>query len=1210
METTKPFKTLSGCKVATLLGLASVALIGIGARNVAEAAYITPWYANPTLTARIGMGAKNFVPVSMSLSGSGEKLAVSCEADGSFKNLCVIDIPRVELKEGANKQNVNSNACQTAVQSSSFSIGDAPLLAAHGNRLLGIDADNGAAADFTLAARHWVGDKAPEARTFPAALDATSFALDSAGALWSNATDPGRAGHVVKRTLSGTAYAETDTIDTSLAAVDAVAVYTVNGTEYAFAAAQGKVVRVNLSTRAVSTLVDDTTHLDAAVKSVKMSHTDYFRPRLYVLLATGHIAVYYLDASAATATWSKNLTNAELLSAANAPYAATDATVSAFEVQPDGGTAYVAYRVNAGVEATGTSFLVVLKNTPPRWRFYYADEPGNPTPDHDSCITDGKWVLWCRLTGGGNEIYGIGRGRGSSDRAWANDYMGEILDLSAGCAFTSNDTKLASIWGNYNYSLGTNSVGRQPRVIIHSTTLNSDGKAQNAFEDAVKCWNFVEEVVLQGSPNFKSRGGEWGGYSRNVQRIVLDLAKLTTLKGYNIGTTDANYRGMGGASDFSDINLPALQSIGRYAFAYMQCTGALDLPSVEVVSNGVFYGCDKMTAISLSAKKKTLQMVFNEALRASVAGAGHLKRVTLGCAEGCVLKGANIFLYQPIEDVILTGALPTFEQSVAWPDTAAQTMVFAVPEGDAAWDALIADGTKVKSRLSAAEQAAFATAHPGRPVPFGVVDKSVFHTGYDQYIAYNRTAVGGGCKLTIDRDTFFDDAVEVTSDWPACEDGTYTPGTTVTLTARPNATGTFRKWYGDIPRTNLAMRTSATISFVITNDMWLYARFVHPWTLAADKKTASNGNFTINCSVVNASQRTLKVGTDGWAGFYANGDTGQGILDLGGPIYLAGDATPWTFVTLPTAAKTWIAKFIGPGDATGLITPGTVNQNATMNQFIHGGSGANGRSYRLLIFDEPDMTLSWNGWTTCDNRFLTRMILELPKLTKFAGDGGLWSVPLTDTKFDWWDLNGMTSIGVNTWKGYDPTGGSDGSYGGSWKAPASGDLELPSMRDINTTGLSYLANIEGLSLGGKDKDTTITNICASAFLDNNSLKRLTLHASADIVVGTTPFSSGKTPAEFVFTGPAPTTETALANLLVRVTAAEKKPVKVYASIMQDGWTTDSYIDHNPTAAERAEAPGERVIGVYRGGAEAPLGKALIIYRKSRFDNPATHIILR
>ena len=69
-------------------------------------------------------------------------------------------------------------------------------------------------------------------------------------------------------------------------------------------------------------------------------------------------------------------------------------------------------------------------------------------------------------------------------------------------------------------------------------------------------------------------------------------------------------------------------------------------------------------------------------------------------------------------------------------------------------------------------------------------------------------------------------------------------------------------------------------------------------------------------------------------------------------------------------------------------------------------------------------------------------------------------------------------------------------------------------------------------------------------------------------------------------------------------------MKVYASILQDGWMTDSYIDHNPTAAERAEASGERVIGVYRGGAEAPLGKALIIFRKSRFDAPGTALIFK
>ena len=36
--------------------------------------------------------------------------------------------------------------------------------------------------------------------------------------------------------------------------------------------------------------------------------------------------------------------------------------------------------------------------------------------------------------------------------------------------------------------------------------------------------------------------------------------------------------------------------------------------------------------------------------------------------------------------------------------------------------------------------------------------------------------------------------------------------------------------------------------------------------------------------------------------------------------------------------------------------------------------------------------------------------------------------------------------------------------------------------------------------------------------------------------------------------------------------------------------------------------GERVIGVYRGGAAAPSGKALIIYRKSRFDAPAPSVM--
>ena len=84
------------------------------------------------------------------------------------------------------------------------------------------------------------------------------------------------------------------------------------------------------------------------------------------------------------------------------------------------------------------------------------------------------------------------------------------------------------------------------------------------------------------------------------------------------------------------------------------------------------------------------------------------------------------------------------------------------------------------------------------------------------------------CSLEIDQNENFDDSVTVTSDYPAVSAGKYRRGTTITLTAVPNATGTFRKWYGDVTRESC---TNVTVSFVIERDMWIYARFVHPWTV-------------------------------------------------------------------------------------------------------------------------------------------------------------------------------------------------------------------------------------------------------------------------------------------------------------------------------------------------------------------------------------------
>ena len=333
---------------------AHLAALAIAAVSLAaNAAYITPWYVNPALKDRFWLGVDSFTPTGLAIGADATRLAIAAKPEGASDIIRVYDLGN--LVYSANVVQTNRHA--TAYTASTAGLNGSPRLAVNADGLVGVDAAGGTAAKFTFESRKWVGRYAPEARTFAAAPDATSFALDSTGALWSNATGAGREGLLVKRTLSGTAYAEADTVATGLTAVDAVAVYTVNGVEYALAAAQGKVVRVNVSTKAVATLVDDATHLDAAVKSVKMSHTDYFRPRLYVLLATGDIAVYYLDKTVATATWSKTLTNAELLTAAQAPYATTDAVIEAFEVTPDGGSAFLAYKANEGATATGPSTL-------------------------------------------------------------------------------------------------------------------------------------------------------------------------------------------------------------------------------------------------------------------------------------------------------------------------------------------------------------------------------------------------------------------------------------------------------------------------------------------------------------------------------------------------------------------------------------------------------------------------------------------------------------------------------------------------------------------------------------------------------------------------------------------------------------------------------------------------------------------------------------
>ena len=1162
--------------------------------------YVVPWYVNPALRAQVRLGDGIPLVTTLAVDPTGAYLALGAEADGADASYA--NIQAYKVAELAAAQNVVTNGFTGRLASSAAGLGAAPLVAANAaaGLVVAVDADLSAGARFTCGANRWIGRMAPEAVTFDAPEPVSAFAFNAAGtAAWANAVTEGRTGLVVEWTFAQRAFARGREIATGLSSVKGLGVYAYNGAEYvvagegdAAAATAGEIRFVDTASGAVTTFVSDAAHLGAGVVAVRMSHLGFFRPRLYALLATGDVVCYVCrpEKASGQALYSRTVTNAELLAAAQAPWTGEHAQVTAFEVFPDGGTAAVAYRLRAddAAEAAGPAYLALLKHTPRRWTLYEKDDAGNPRLGVARTLTDGLWQL--NYTWGSSGDIWIGFDDYKFGSAWVNDEMHEYLDFSGGVAYKASTGSAQSICGNYIRALGTNDVsrGKGPRVLLHSPRISD-------FGDKAKGWygegNYEEVVIDAPSLTWMQ---SWSGPAPNQKYIIYNMPKLTAAPPVMLYANNQKY--YGDLCRFEEQNFASLATVRDRAFQNWNASGVLSLPKATVLSNDCFMSCRYMAEARLGTAATATMQLFGRAFHSNHA----LKKVTLGSTGGVRFHADDVFAWCPLEEVTLGGPVPEVDDglSVVWPDTAERTMVFAVPRGDAAWEAVLADPNKLKARLTVAEQEAFFVAHPGRHIPFGVVDKSVFHTAYDQLVAYSDRP--GGCALTVERDAFFDDDVEVTSDRAPTVDGRYMPGTAVTLAAKPGATGTFRRWYGDVPG---GVADAATVTLTLTNDVWIYCRFVHPWTLAPDMKTASNGNFTVNCRVAgDAANRALALGNGTWGGLYAADDVGQGVCDLGGPVRLDGDATPWTFVDWGDAQGALCATKHGKGAADTLLSPGTL-RTMTPAQFLHHSSKPDVRSYRTFVFDEPTMTGTWGGWKTCGQFDLTRLVLQLPSLTAFAGDAALWQMPLSETKFDWWDLGGLTALGGNAWAALD---------WGYW-APASGNLSLPALRTVVRTdrsaSLARMPAVEAIALGGRTKADTVTNLCQGAFARDTKLRSLTLYNGAELVVGAEPLATTPALREVWLQGPAPGGE-AVSNLFSSVAAAETKPLKLYVSRLMKDWTTAAYLDA-PTDAERAEAPDEKVFAVYRGeGAAAGTGKALVIHRAGPYDPANTIIILR
>lgn len=490
-------------------------------------------------------------------------------------------------------------------------------------------------------------------------------------------------------------------------------------------------------------------------------------------------------------------------------------------------------------------------------------------------------------------------------------------------------------------------------------------------------------------------------------------------------------------------------------------------------------------------------------------------------------------------------------------------------------------------------------------------------------------------SLVIDRNTFFNDGVTVLSEVAPDEAGKYPAGTKVRLVAVPDETGTFRKWYGDVPREDC---TKPEVTIVISADTWIYARFVHAWTLSSDKTTMTDGNFTVNVTDVNESTHTLTVGKPQDAGLLSENSSVQqpSVIDLGGTILLEGDPQPWTITKFAAYRGSQSVTNSIATKFSGYISPGTIQTN-NEKQLFHcgakkGDSTRYGAEYTILIIDEPSITALTSSHFMRHREDVERLILDIPHVTELKGEINviLELTQLSKTKFTWWDLSSLSQV-------------APGFFANGWgseyylrpRVNSGGVLSLPSLRSTewtaNGTQFNLMWNVTEISLGGATEATTVTQLCSRAFAGDSSLTKLTLHADPNIKIGTGLFadqwyntsvaetveiegmvcnkgtrtSTGSVPGVIHFTGQAISGE-AIANLLgdVPVVETAEKPVVIHASRFQRGWGGDGvWADwiSAATEAEKAAYPNERVIGVYRQDAAAPCGKAMIVHRGNEWD---------
>ena len=236
-----------------------------------------------------------------------------------------------------------------------------------------------------------------------------------------------------------------------------------------------------------------------------------------------------------------------------------------------------------------------------------------------------------------DEVWVGAAGSGWANRAWTGNEFPECLDFSHGYSYKAANNERHAINGNDQYGFATNSLGKGPRVLVHSPTMTF-------FNDKSKGWsgagNFEEFVI--DCPNL-NWGASWSGSDKQSQRIVYNFASMPTGYSNMIYSNNNNY--FGGESDWSEVTLTKMTKVLKGCFSHFDAKGTLVLPAVQVVSNTAFSSCRYMEEAKLGETSKSLKQLWTSAF----SDCSRLKRVTLGGAAAPSGKALVIHRESPFD---------------------------------------------------------------------------------------------------------------------------------------------------------------------------------------------------------------------------------------------------------------------------------------------------------------------------------------------------------------------------------------------------------------------------------------------------------------------------------------------------------------------------------------------------------------------------------